>query len=178
MTSTLFTGINHLGIAVVDARRSAHVWAQRYGVHDWSIYHYGPHNMSARAVEGPLEFEMIVGLAEIGHGVRIELLQPLDSNSPYWHWLEKHGGRDHLHHVRMNVAGFDEVSGHLSDAGLEISLDAQFNGLDERGPCFRGRYFDSVDDLGFTVEVGEAPEGFAMPGPQDMLESFPLPSRT
>lgn len=162
----MLTGLNHLCVVTGDLDRTIRTWADRYGVAPWSIWTKDASNMSA-VVEGrPTEFAMRVALASLPSGVRIELIQPLDERSPYAESLAGHGGADHVHHLRFDVENYDAAAGRLrNDLGLRTMLHARFAGAEGE---FAGTYFDTSSDLGFVLEIGGAPEGFAMPAPEDV----------
>ena len=110
---------------------------------------------------------MRVALAQVGPSSRIELIQPLDDRSPYADSLARHDGRDHVHHVRFDVDDYDAARARLGgELGLHTILDAQFAGAPGVDASFTGMYFATDDDLGFVVEIGQAPPGFAMPAPE------------
>lgn len=162
----MLTGLNHVCVVSADLDRAIRIWADRYGVGPWGVWTKDASNMTA-AVEGhPTEFAMRVALASLPSGVRIELIQPLDDRSPYAQSLVRHGGADHVHHLRFDVDDYDTAAAGLrDDLGLHTILHAQFAGLQG---SFTGTYFDTESDLGFVMEIGGAPEGFAMPPPEDV----------
>lgn len=162
----MLTGLNHVCVVTADLDRAIGVWADRYGVGPWGIWTKDASNMTA-AVEGrPTAFAMRVALASLPSGVRIEVIEPLDDRSPYARSLVRHGGADHIHHLRFDVDDYDTAAAHLrDDLGLDTILHAQFAGIDG---SFTGTYLDTESDLGFVMEIGGAPEGFAMPPPEDV----------
>lgn len=162
---SIFTGVNHVGIATNNIPRAIRNWHDRYGIGPWDVYEYGEHNLSVRPLAGEnhTSFAMTVALASLPSGFRIELLQPHDEFSPYYASLQKHGGRDHVHHLRMELGDFGITDQHLTDLGLDTAMDAAFASADPRREWFRAKYFDTEDELGVTLEVCHMPEGFAMP---------------
>jgi len=163
----MFSGINHVCIATNDLDRAVRTWADRYGVGPWSIWTKDASNMTAVVDGAPTYFAMRVALASLSDGARIEIIQPLDDRSPYAHALARHGGADHVHHVRFDVEDYDAAVERLrGDLGLHETLDARFAGAPGLEGSFEGRYFATEDDLGVVVEIGRAPDGFAMPDPE------------
>jgi methylmalonyl-CoA/ethylmalonyl-CoA epimerase len=164
----IFTGANHLCVATSDIDRAVRTWADRYGVGPWSLWTKDASNMVA-AVDGePTEFAMRVALCQLSPTFRIEIIQPLDDRSPYARSLAAHGGADHIHHVRFDVADYERAKAGLSSLGLRTQLDARFAGAPGTGGEFAGTYFATEGDLGFVVEIGLAPAGFAMPEPDSV----------
>jgi methylmalonyl-CoA/ethylmalonyl-CoA epimerase len=170
MAAPAFTGINHICVVTGDLDRAVRAWADRYGIGPWRLYRYDSSNMAATVEGERVEFEMRVALCRLANA-RIELIQPLDvdNRSPYARSLSEHGGADHIHHVRFDVASYAESAAHLRRLGTDTIFDAAFRpggaGAQER---LSATYFDTADDLGFTVEIVRVPEGFALPEPELM----------
>jgi catechol 2,3-dioxygenase-like lactoylglutathione lyase family enzyme len=167
MAAPGFTGINHICVVTGDLDRAVRTWADRYGIGPWRLYRYDSSNMEATVEGKRVQFDMRVALCQLANA-RIELIQPLDDDrSPYARSLTEHGGADHIHHVRFDVASYDESAAHLQSLGADTIFDAAFRpdvaGTEER---LWATYFDTADDLGFTVEIVRMPEGFAMPEPE------------
>jgi catechol 2,3-dioxygenase-like lactoylglutathione lyase family enzyme len=152
----VFTGLNHVCVVTGDLDRAVHTWSDRYGVGPWKLWTKDPSNMSAA-------FAMRVALCNVSPTARIELIQPLDDESPYAESLARHGGADHVHHVRFDVADYAQVRERLVGLGLDIVLDAAFAGIDS---TVTATYFSTEDDLGFLLEIADVPENFAMPEPE------------
>jgi methylmalonyl-CoA/ethylmalonyl-CoA epimerase len=166
MTTAAFTGINHLGVVTADLDRAVRTWSDRYGIGPWRMYRYDSSNMSAEVDGEPVEFEMRVGLCQLDNA-RIELLQPLDDRGPYAHSLAAHGGADHIHHVRFDVASHDDSAGRLRDLGAREIFHAAFHAARGGGSSpLTATYFATDSELGFTTEIVAVPEDFAMPEPE------------
>ncbi len=166
MTAGLFTGANHVCIVTRDLDRAVRAWAERYGVGPWNIWTKDTSNMSA-VVDGRSEsFAFRVALCTLASGFRLELIQPLDDRGPYASSLARHDGRDHVHHLRLDVADYDDARGRLDGLGLDVPLDASFDGAPDVESKVSATYFDTMAELGFTLEIGRVPPGFAMPEPE------------
>jgi methylmalonyl-CoA/ethylmalonyl-CoA epimerase len=161
----LFSGPNHVCIVTGDLDAAVRRWSDRYGVGPWRVFTYGRSNMEATMDGEPADFEMRVGLAELGPAFRVELIQPLDDRSLYAASLSKSGGTDHIHHLRLDVSDFAGSRNKLEALGLDVRLDATFTGKHPDGDRVRGMYFDATGDLGFLLEIGDAPPSFSMPEP-------------
>jgi hypothetical protein len=122
--------------------------------------------MSARVHGVATAFAMRVALCSLASGFRIELIEPLDDRSPYSESLADHGGRDHVHHLRLDVGDFDAARERLVPLVQRIPLDATFDGAPGVAGVVRATYLDTRDDLGFVLEIGDVPVGFAMPEPE------------
>jgi methylmalonyl-CoA/ethylmalonyl-CoA epimerase len=161
----MFTGANHVCVVTADLDGTVRRWWDRYRVGPWRVFTYDRSNMEATMDGEPADFEMRVALAELSPGFRIELIQPLDDRSLYAASLRDSGGADHLHHVRLDVPDFARAEGELEALGLAVPFDGTFTGKSPDGDRVRGMYFDTTDDLGFLLEIGQAAPGFSMPDP-------------
>jgi methylmalonyl-CoA/ethylmalonyl-CoA epimerase len=168
MPAPLFTGINHICIATNDLDRAVRTWSDRYGVGPWNIWTKDRSNMSATVEGTPTDFAMRVALSQLSPTFRLEIIQPLDDRSPYATSLAEHGGGDHIHHVRFDVGDFGRAGKRLNDLGLRRILEADFAGAPGLVGRFEGTYYGTEDELGFIVEIGQAPPGFAMPDPEEV----------
>src|SRR4051812_20116768 len=157
-----FSAANHICIATHDLDRAVRTWWDRYGVGPWRVYRYDPTTVSAEVDGETAEFSMRAALAQMGPHFRVEIIQPLEGRNPYTPSLERHGGRDHIHHVRLDVPDFDDAAGHMEALGLSTVMNARFAGGTAESPRFVGRYVDTTGALGFMVEIGTAPAGFVM----------------
>jgi methylmalonyl-CoA/ethylmalonyl-CoA epimerase len=163
---SLFTGGNHICIATLDLDRAVRTWWDRYGVGPWRVYLYDPSTVSAEVNGRSAEFSMRAALASMGPHFRVEIIQPLEGDNPYTPSLERHGGADHIHHVRFDVSNYDDAVGELDALGLRSVMDARFAGRTEGSPRLVGRYVDTIGDLGFVLELAEVPSGFVMATPE------------
>ena len=161
----MFTGVNHICIVTADLDGAVRRWSDRYQVGPWRVFTYDRSNMEATIDGEPADFQMRVALAQLGDAFRIELIQPLDDRNLYASSLRKNGGADHVHHLRLDVTDFTRARGELDALGLVVRFDGTFSGSAPDGDRVRGMYFDATDDLGFLLEIGDAPRGFLMPEP-------------
>jgi methylmalonyl-CoA/ethylmalonyl-CoA epimerase len=166
MPEQLFTDANHVCVVTHDLDRAVRVWWEKYGVGPWRVYAYHRSNMSATVDGRPTDFAMRAALCQLGPHFRMEIIQPLDDRSPYARSLEKHGGADHVHHVRLDVGNFDAAVDHLRGLGLAAVFEGDFKGGAEESGAVSGKYFATEDDLGFILEIANVPEGFWMPDPE------------
>ena len=161
----VFTGVDHLGIVTRDLDAALRRWTAQYGVGPWQVFAYDETAMEATycGVTGALP--MLAALCSLNDRFRLELIQPLTATGPYHDSLLAHGDGDHLHHVRLATAVPTDAQAALARNGNDVVFDAAFAGSDPAGARFRARYYDTVADLGFLLEVGDPPDGFRMPEP-------------
>jgi methylmalonyl-CoA/ethylmalonyl-CoA epimerase len=165
MDRAIFTGGDHLGIVSRDLDAAVRTWSDRYGVGPWEIYSYDATTMAATYCDVTGSFPMLAALCSLGDGFRLELIQPLTDAGPYHDSLLSHGDADHLHHVRLAALDPAAARTALARHGHDVVVDAAFAGADATGPRLHARYFDTVRELGFLLEVVDRPESFAMPEP-------------
>lgn len=80
--------------------------------------------------------------------IELELIQPLEGESVWEEFLEKHGPG--LHHLKFLVPEFDGIKQYMSENGYEISQQGDAVGIN------KGRvwaYYNTYEDIGFDVEI-------------------------
>ena len=97
-------GIHHLGIAVEDLDEAVDTYARLFG---------GEVERRARVEEQGVEAAAVL----VGNG-RVELLAPLDGDTPVGRFLAKRGPG--MHHVAYEVADIDAALADLADHGAEL----------------------------------------------------------
>lgn len=162
----VFSGINHIGIVTGDIERAIRIWTDRYRVGPWRVFSYDHANMRGSCGGEPVDYAFRAALSQLSATTRVEIIQPLDDRGPYATSLARHAGLDHIHHIRMDVADFDESCRALGTGlQLPVILTAEFDGAAGSQARFDCAYFDTRADLGFVTEIGRAQPGFAMPDP-------------
>ena len=97
-------GIHHLGVAVEDLDEAVDTYARLFG---------GEVERRARVEEQGVEAAAVL----VGDG-RVELLAPLDEDTPVGRFLAKRGPG--MHHVAYEVADIDAAIADLADHGAEL----------------------------------------------------------
>lgn len=96
--------VDHIGIAVPDLERALRLWSALLG--------RPPRGRESVASEG-------VRLAFFGEGAgRVELLEPLGTDSPVGRFLRRRGGG--VHHVCLRVEDLEAALGRAREAGAEL----------------------------------------------------------
>jgi methylmalonyl-CoA epimerase len=106
-------GIHHLGVAVVDLDAALSTYARLFGAeleHRATVPAQGVHAAAVR----------------IGAG-RVELLEPLEEDTPVGRFLAKRGPG--MHHVAYEVDDVAEALAGLNDAGVELIDERPRRGL-------------------------------------------------
>lgn len=105
--------LSHLGFAVTDVEKTAAAFAKAFGVEnvpksqDFREIKWGPH------FPGKVMHVRRMGMTI--NGVTIELLQPLEGDSPWKEFIAK--GGDGLHHVGFSVPDVKKAKDHLESMG-------------------------------------------------------------
>jgi methylmalonyl-CoA/ethylmalonyl-CoA epimerase len=171
MAAPLFTDINHICIVTTDLDRAVRTWADSYGTGPWSMWTKDASNMSAEVDGEPSDLAFRVALCQVSPTFRLEIIQPLDDRSPYARSLAERGGADHVHHVRFEIADYDDAADRLDALGLDRIFHGEFDAALGAEGRFVGTYFGTEKDLGLIVEIGKAPPAFAMPEPEAVYPS-------
>ena len=165
MDLAIFDGGDHLCVVTRDLDAAVRMWSDRYGVGPWNVYSYDVATMTATYCDVTGSFPMLAALCSLSDGFRLELIQPLTEAGPYHDSLMAHGDVDHLHHIRLAAVDPAAARTALAHHGHGVVVDAAFSGADDTGPRLHARYFDTVRDLGFLLEVVERPDSFELPEP-------------
>jgi methylmalonyl-CoA/ethylmalonyl-CoA epimerase len=104
----VFTRIDHIGVAVAEIEPALEVYRDRLRM-----------RVAHREVVSEQGVEAV--LLDIGEN-HVELLAPLDADTPVGKFLAKHGPG--LHHVAYQVTDIDATLGALREAGLPL-IDEQ-----------------------------------------------------
>ena len=102
--ATMFGLIDHVGVAVRDLERSLELYEGTFG-------------MPLAHRETVAEQGVEAALLDVGEG-HVELLRPLDAETPVGKFLERHG--EGLHHVAYRVDQIDAVLAELAGRGVEL----------------------------------------------------------
>jgi catechol 2,3-dioxygenase-like lactoylglutathione lyase family enzyme len=153
-----FLGVNHVSVVTADLEATIRTWFDKYGIGPWELYTYDDTMIRAHVDGEETTFGMRAGFCHLDPTTRIEIIEPLDDRSPYAASLAKHGGANHVHHLRLDVADSAASRERLTALGTPRVLDGEFAGA--AGTSSTAIYFDTAEDLGFLVEVADLPAGY------------------
>lgn len=138
-----------VGLVVRDLERAMAAYSGIWGVGPWRVYAYGPGLLASQTFRGrPAEFSMALALA--GSDPQLELIQPLEGESVYTEWLERHG--EGLHHVAVEVDSLEQTTREMEDAGYAMIQSGLGFGPDGDGGF---AYYDTERDLALVLEAIE-----------------------
>ena len=164
--------IAHICIIVPDLERAVKNYWERFGVGPWHFYTYGKPLVRRMTRHGkPAEYTMKVALSYIGK-MRIELIEPLEGDTVYAEFVEKHGYG--VHHLGVLTGNMEASLQEASRCGLEMTQDGAGFGPDGDGHY---AYLDTEELLGTTIELIERPKRRNPPDkiypPQDKINPIP-----
>jgi methylmalonyl-CoA/ethylmalonyl-CoA epimerase len=119
MNSSIVDGsIDQVGVVVQDARKVAEQLSLLLGAGPFRLMEYPIPGVDAQAIfrGAPAEYRVLLAFGQLG-ATQVELVQPLEGESIWGEYLEKHGPG--LHHFRVTVSNFDETVQAWQDAGIE-----------------------------------------------------------
>ncbi|MCC8166936.1 MAG: VOC family protein, partial [Planctomycetes bacterium] len=148
------TNVAQVAILVPDLDAAMKNFWERFAVGPWSVYTYDNTFVPTQNRHGkPTRYASRIGLANIGD-LRIELIQPLEGDTVYSEFIEKHGyGVQHLGVLTKSMK--DSVAA-AQQAGFSITMDGSGFGLDGDGAY---AYLDTEDLVNITFEFIERPKG-------------------
>ena len=140
-------------VIVPDLDRAVENYWKVFGIGPWKFYTYGKPLVKRMTRRGePCEYKMRVALANVG-AMRIELIEPLEGDTVYREFVEKHGYG--VHHVGVLIENMDEALARAGKAELEMTQDGAGFGPDDDGHY---AYLDTEALIGTTVELIERPK--------------------
>lgn len=153
----VFKEILQVALVVKNIDETVRKYWEIYGIGPWQIYTMVPADMRETTVRGKeTEFGMKAAFTTVGN-VQLELIEPLDDNSIYSEFLEKHG--EGLHHIACAVDNFDETLSRLKNQGVRVLQ----GGITKENLGFA--YLDTQDTLSCIAEIYDFPENFELPPP-------------
>ena len=150
-----------IAFVVHDLDAAARRFGALLGAGPWRGYVFDATTVPTRLYQGePADWSLRLALNS--QHPQYELLQPGTGPSIHATWLEQRG--EGFHHVAYVVDAIDAACAELGAAGHEPVMEAAGFGAGGDG---RGVYVDTVDALGFYVELVEPPA--QMPAPHFAL---------
>lgn len=141
----LFTDIAQIGIVVRDLDKLMTQMQVLFGAEKPEVVHARPFHGFYRGK--PAEYTADIAYYEQFNGVELEFIQPLTGQSIWADHLKNN--ETALHHVRFNVREYDKCVEFLKSQGIEIYQCGDVS----RDPSWKWCYFDTMDKLGFILEI-------------------------
>jgi hypothetical protein len=146
------TNIAQICVIVPDLDQAVVNYWEIFGIGPWHFYTYGKPLVKRMTRRGrPCAYRMRVALANVG-ALRIELIEPLEGDTVYSEFVEKHGYG--IHHVGVLIESMTEALHKAEKAGLEMTQDGAGFGPDDDGHY---AYLATESLIGTTIELIERP---------------------
>ena len=156
MTDGSFTGANHLCVVTADLDAAVRAWSDGYGIGPWTIYDEGRLEHVGRGGRRAGAVRDARALCTLSPGFRLELIQPLEGRA---RTPSRSSGRAVV--ITCTISGSrwtttTSPARRLTARGLEIPLDASFDGAPGAESKAAATYFDTRVELGFTLEIARS----------------------
>lgn len=146
-------GVAQVAFVVKDVEQTVKNFTNKFGCGPWHFYTYGDPLVKRMTRHGkPSTYKMKVALGYIGE-MRIELIEPLEGDTVYNEFVEKHGYG--IHHLGVLTDNMQQSLAEAADAGLEMTMDGAGFGPDDDGHY---AYLETEDLIGTTIELIERPK--------------------
>lgn len=142
------TEIKQIGFVTTDIEKAIENF-KAVGLTDWSpIQDVTPEEYEGMVCDGkPQEYGMRVA-TDFELDIEIELIQPLDDNSDYAHWLKKLDTWIAMHHLSVMTDDVDE----LRNSGRTLLVAGHSKGIP-----LGWEYYDFRDEIGTVLEYFPMP---------------------
>lgn len=161
-------GISQVAIVVEDLEKAVENYWKIFGIGPWYFYTYGKPIVKQMTYHGEsTEYRMRIALSRIGP-LRIELIEPMEGDTVYADFVEKHGYG--VHHFGLVVEDTDAKIEEAASAGIKMIQDG--SGFGKRGDGHYA-YLDTEEMIGVTLEFIELPNERIRPEkiyPEEMQE--------
>jgi methylmalonyl-CoA/ethylmalonyl-CoA epimerase len=147
------TEIAQICIIVPDIEAAVRNFHEKFGVGPWHFYTYGKPLVKRMTRNGkPTEYRMKVALSNIG-AMRIELIEPMEGDTVYSEFVEKHGYG--IHHLGILTENMQQALSQAREAGIAMTMDGAGFGPDDDGHY---AYLDTEPLIQTTLELIERPK--------------------
>lgn len=141
----LFTDIAQMGIVVDDLEKIMTSMEVLFGAERPNVVHAKPCNGFYRGE--PAQYTADIAYYEQFNGVELEFIQPLTGQSIWADHLKSK--QTALHHVRFNVRDYAACCSFMKSKGIEVYQCGDV----ARDPSWKWCYFDTMEQLGFILEI-------------------------
>lgn len=145
-------------IATRDAKKTMDELYELFGIGPWEIRYFKPDTVSYFEVDGQElkeGFNFLAAVTELGNGLQLEIVQPIEGPNVYWDVLDRKGDAT-LHHFKIvyeTEEDFRQCIEQMAQKGVKVT---QTGTLEEDIHA----YLDTEDKLGYIIEIGyEGPLG-------------------
>ncbi len=149
---SLFPRLAQVGLVVRNLEASIKKYEILLGIKPTRVIERSPTGEGKKFYYGKeSDFFQKVALYQLGD-VEFELLEPFGGDSVLKDFLNSHG--EGIHHIAFDTGDFAGVREHFNLNSIELAQ----TGPTSRHPMLRWAFFDTVKELGTTIEVFNAIE--------------------
>lgn len=139
--------IVQIGIVVEDMEKTKQAMRTIFGLESEaggeSLYRGCLYRIEGETVDAP-----VISAFYNFFNIQLEFLQPVGETPSVWRdYLDK--GQFGLHHIRFDVDDNDRITELMKERGIDIWME----GKSLINPNAKFTYYDSLDELGFVIEV-------------------------
>lgn len=146
-------GVAQIAIIVQDLEATVANYYENFDIGPWHFYTYEKPFVQKMTRHGRnADYRMRIALSYFG-SMRIELIQPLEGDTVYSDFVERHGYG--IHHLGVLVEDMDEALKMADASGFRVTQDGSGFGLDGDGHY---AYLDTEELIGTTIELIERPK--------------------
>ena len=113
-----------IGLIVKDREKSIEYFSSFWGIGSWETFEYSPQKDTMVAGE---PFRVKVAYGDLGGGLRLQLLEPVDGKGAQMQFLETKG--EGLFCIAYQVSNFDDMVSRMQEQGGRVIEGALFHGL-------------------------------------------------
>jgi catechol 2,3-dioxygenase-like lactoylglutathione lyase family enzyme len=146
-TKLSLPAISQIGIVVRDMQKAVEYYQGVFGLGPWTVYDSTPDKYWFKGK--PSHMKLRQGKAMLG-GIELELVQPLEGESPFHEFLQEHG--EGLHHLAFNTEDYDGMVRQFEAAGFRPLLQAEAYVETYKGTV-KACHFDTRAVAGVIFEV-------------------------
>ena len=112
--------ISQIGVVVRDMQKAVEYYSGHFGIGPFTVYDSVPDKYWFRGK--PSHMKLRQGKAMLG-GIELELIQPLEGESPFHEFLDAQG--EGLHHLAFNTEDYDGMVRQFEAAGFTPLMRAE-----------------------------------------------------
>jgi hypothetical protein len=156
----IFKGITKVGVAVKDILKTVKTYTDEFSIGPWSIWELDSKSVQDMTVNNEkADCRMRIARTMIGSTIW-ELIEPLDKNSIFADFLEKHG--EGVHHLGYQVKNLEKTLKFINKKDIPVIQSGNWSG-------YKFSYLDTVKDLKHIAEVYSVDRGFRYPEPNSVI---------
>ena len=151
--SGLLSNISQVAFVVKDLDASVERYSSLWGLGPWQVWTVDFGAMRGVTFRGePANCSFRVAMTRFGPW-ELELVQPLEGDSPHQEFLDNHG--EGMHHMAVVVENFDAAHDELVKRGFRLALTGPIPGKDRDGQF---AFFEPDSALATTLELLDYPD--------------------